>query len=168
MEWFQLCQVKNGMNPESENNFAARLKILLDILGLRQKNFAEKLGIDPSHVGKLKKGQSPSPLLVTAISCVFKIERRWLETGEGEIFSAPEAVHSEAAANELVKAYKEDLGRAHKRIEKLALENARLRGEAAKGKLAEVEREVEKSKRRKKEYQYPEVADKGRRVEETE
>jgi len=56
-------------------NISERLRKLLVLLGLKQSNFARKLGISPAHVSKLLRGGNISPALIIAISSVFKVER---------------------------------------------------------------------------------------------
>ena len=109
------------------DNFTDRLRILLDFLGLKQSNFAEKLGISPAHVSKLLRGGNISSALIIAISSVFKVERRWLETGEGEMFQTPEGVIGETDFQEFVTLFKKDISRIIDRNEELIKENIRLR-----------------------------------------
>lgn len=109
------------------DNFPDRLRILLDFLGLKQSNFAEKLGISPAHVSKLLRGGNISRALIIAISSVFKVERRWLETGEGEMFQTPEGVIGETDFQEFVTLFKKDISRIIDRNEELIKENIRLR-----------------------------------------
>ncbi|MCH8886595.1 MAG: helix-turn-helix transcriptional regulator [SAR324 cluster bacterium] len=109
------------------DNFPDRLRILLDFLGLKQSNFAEKLGISPAHVSKLLRGGNISLALIIAISSVFKVERRWLETGEGEMFQTPEGVIGETDFQEFVTLFKKDISRIIDRNEELIKENIRLR-----------------------------------------
>ena len=109
------------------DNFPDRLRILLDFLGLKQSNFAGKLGISPAHVSKLLRGGNISLALIIAISSVFKVERRWLETGEGEMFQTPEGVIGETDFQEFVTLFKKDISRIIDRNEELIKENIRLR-----------------------------------------
>ena len=109
------------------DNFPYRLRILLDFLGLKQSNFAEKLGISPAHVSKLLRGGNISLALIIAISSVFKVERRLLETGEGEMFQTPEGVIGETDFQEFVTLFKKDISRIIDRNEELIKENIRLR-----------------------------------------
>lgn len=109
------------------DNFPDRLRILLDFLGLKQSNFAGKLGISPAHVSKLLRGGNISSALIIAISSVFKVERRWLETGEGEMFQTPEGVIGETDFQEFVTLFKKDISRIIDRNEELIKENIRLR-----------------------------------------
>ncbi len=127
-------------------NFPKRLEILLSVLGLRQNVFAERLGVTPTHVSRLLKGGNTSPLLLTAISCVFKIERHWLETGEGNIFSGPGAMLEESAVLGIVKEYKADISRLNDHLDKLTQENIKLRNQVGKYKLAEAEAKVKEPK----------------------
>ena len=123
-------------------NISKRLRKLLDLLGLKQSNFAEKLGISPAHVSKLLRGGNISPALIIAISCVFKVERRWLETGEGEMFRTPEGVIGETNFQEFVTLLKKDLSRIIDRNEKLIQENIRLRKMLAEMEVEDVKDET--------------------------
>lgn len=108
-------------------NFPRRLRTLLEMLGLKQSNFAGKLGVSPAHVSKILKGGNISPALIIAISSIFKVERRWLETGEGEMFHTSEGVITETDYQEFVTLLKKDLSRIIDRNEGLVQENVRLR-----------------------------------------
>jgi transcriptional regulator with XRE-family HTH domain len=72
------------------DNFAKRIIVLLKYLEeeqkLKQKDFAEKLGISPGHVTNLKKGKAISDSLIKNIARTFCIDEVWLKTGEGEMF----------------------------------------------------------------------------------
>ena len=66
-----------------------RLKILLKRLGLSQRQFALRINLDPGYLSRILQGKViPSTRILLLISSVFQVNRRWLETGEGEIFSA--------------------------------------------------------------------------------
>ena len=65
-----------------------RLKILLKRLGLSQRQFALRINLDPGYLSRILQGKViPSTRILLLISSVFQVNRRWLETGEGEIFS---------------------------------------------------------------------------------
>lgn len=53
---------------------------------LSQRAFAERIGVTGGSVAKLEGGENnPSEQTIRAICSQFKINRRWLETGEGEM-----------------------------------------------------------------------------------
>ena len=55
---------------------------------LKQKDFAEILGISQTHVSKIENGADvPSDRLINLISATFDINKEWLETGNGNITS---------------------------------------------------------------------------------
>ncbi|MEE8435647.1 MAG: hypothetical protein V3S64_12740, partial [bacterium] len=74
--------------------------------------------------------------------CVFKVERRWLETGEGEMFRTPEGVVSETGFQEFVTLFKKDLSRIIDRNEGLIQENIRLRNLLAEIELEDLKDET--------------------------
>lgn len=123
-------------------NISKHLRILLDLLGMKQSGFARKMEISPAHVSKLLRGGNISPALIIAISCVFKVERRWLETGEGEMFQPPEGIISETDFQEFVTLFKKDLSRIIDRNEELVQENIRLRNLLAENELKDADGET--------------------------
>lgn len=59
--------------------------------GLNQTEISEKLGISVSAYNKIVRGiNNPSEQTVRAICSEFGISRRWLETGEGEMYAQGE------------------------------------------------------------------------------
>ena len=106
--------------------FAERLANLREMLGIRQNKFAEKLGVTPSHVGKILKGAPPSPLLLTAISCVFRVERHWLETGQGRLWADEHYLSGKNIKGAPAVAEQERLAALNEEIAGLRRENAAL------------------------------------------
>ena len=65
-----------------------RLKLLLDELELSQRQFALKINLDPGYISRIIQGKvTPPDRILLLIEKVFSVNRLWLETGEGEIFS---------------------------------------------------------------------------------
>ena len=64
-----------------------RIKIVYKDSKLNQADFAEKIGISRSGFQKIIHGDNgASEQTVRAICAEFGISRRWLETGEGEMY----------------------------------------------------------------------------------
>lgn len=74
-------------------NFSNRFICVLDYLeencGINQRQFAEKLGVTPSHISKIKKGGTVSESLLKNICRTFGISENWIKTGDGEMLSKP-------------------------------------------------------------------------------
>ncbi|MBQ7233124.1 MAG: helix-turn-helix transcriptional regulator [Bacillales bacterium] len=65
-----------------------RLKALISELGISQRQFALKIGLDPGYLSRILKGTSvPPERILLLIEKVFSVNKNWLESGEGEIFS---------------------------------------------------------------------------------
>ena len=64
-----------------------RLKELRNVLGLKRREFAEKLGISYSSLSNLENGcDKISKARIYQICKEFNVNRHWFETGEGEMF----------------------------------------------------------------------------------
>lgn len=65
-----------------------RLKILLKELNISQRQFAIRINLDPGYFSKIVQGKATPPdRILLLIENVFHVNKRWLEYGEGEIFS---------------------------------------------------------------------------------
>ena len=65
-----------------------RLKTLLNELNISQRQFAMKIHLDPGYFSKIMQGKvNPPDRILLLIENVFNVNKSWLETGEGEIFS---------------------------------------------------------------------------------
>jgi len=65
-----------------------RLKILLKELDISQRQFALKIGLDAGYFSRIINGKAnPPERILLLISNIFNVNKRWLENGEGEIFS---------------------------------------------------------------------------------
>ena len=64
-----------------------RLKELRKTLGLKQREFAERLGVSAGYVANLESGSdAPARARIYQICHEFNVRREWLEKGEGEMF----------------------------------------------------------------------------------
>lgn len=65
-----------------------RLKTLLNELGISQRQFAMRIHLDPGYFSKIIQGKvNPPNRILLLIENVFNVNKTWLESGEGEIFS---------------------------------------------------------------------------------
>ena len=70
-----------------EENFRKNLRIIRKKLGLTQSKFAEPLGIKGSTISSMERGiTNPSNSVLDLIEIKYKVNRKWLLTGEGELF----------------------------------------------------------------------------------
>ncbi len=71
----------------SKNSIGERLKILIDVLGLKQKDFAREAGIPYKSLRHYIEGTSlPGSENLQKIILKFGVNINWLLTGEGEMF----------------------------------------------------------------------------------
>lgn len=65
-----------------------RLKILLKELNISQRQFAAKINLDAGYFSRIMQGKvNPPDRILLLIENVFCVNKTWLESGEGEIFS---------------------------------------------------------------------------------
>ena len=65
-----------------------RIKALIDELGISQRQFAYRISINPATISKIVQGKIiPNNRIIILITNVFNVSKKWLETGEGDIFS---------------------------------------------------------------------------------
>ena len=70
-----------------------RLKLLRKTLGLKQRELADRLGVDVGGVGGWECGRNAIPKTrVYQICKEFNVRREWLENGEGEMFEPVESL----------------------------------------------------------------------------
>ena len=73
-----------------------RLKALRKALGLKQREVAERLGIDVGAIGNWEAGTRPIPKTRIYQLCKeYNVRREWLEHGEGEMFAPSMEVDEE-------------------------------------------------------------------------
>lgn len=69
------------------DNVNERLKKLRKALDLTQQEFADRIGIKRNTMGQYEIGRNePIDAVVMAICKEFKVNEKWLRTGEGEMF----------------------------------------------------------------------------------
>ena len=65
----------------------SRLVELRNELNLTQTEFGEKIGLTRNAIAAYERGiANPTGTAITAIVKVFRVNRTWLETGEGDMF----------------------------------------------------------------------------------
>jgi len=65
-----------------------RLKQLIEVLGIKQNQFAQNIDVSPSHVSDVLSGRRNnfSIDIIIKIAELYKVNLNWLLTGEGEMF----------------------------------------------------------------------------------
>jgi transcriptional regulator with XRE-family HTH domain len=83
----------------------ARLKALISNLGMKETDFAQKIGFTQPYISMILTGRktTPSPRFFDSVSRIFSVNIEWLRTGEGEMFSVPGLNLSPADASLLAK-----------------------------------------------------------------
>lgn len=65
-----------------------RIKSIRTTLKLSQQHFAERIGITRSAIANIESGKKrPSELTVNAICYAFNVNKKWLITGTGSMFT---------------------------------------------------------------------------------
>ena len=66
---------------------ANRMKLVREALKLSQREFGEKLGVSRDVISNIEYERvQPKKLLLQHMCQLYKVNERWLETGEGEMF----------------------------------------------------------------------------------
>lgn len=95
--------MSNKKITSSDNIFGASLRLVRKALKLTQVEFAEPLSITGSYVSNIEKGQAtPSEAVVREIIGHYLINRNYLKTGDGEMFTADYAVTAKEFATPTV------------------------------------------------------------------
>lgn len=77
------------INREIIPGIPERLTELRLTEGLTQGAFAEKIGTTRSTYSKYESGQNtPSSAVIDNISKTYRVSRKWLETGEGDMYTS--------------------------------------------------------------------------------
>ena len=64
-----------------------RIKAIREALKLSQREFGEKLGVSRDVISNIEYGRvQPKELLLRHICQLYRVNHRWLEAGEGEMF----------------------------------------------------------------------------------
>ena len=67
-----------------------RIKAIRKESGLKQAEFAERIGLKPNTVTSYETGlRVPSDTVILSICREFNVSETWLRTGEGEMFRKP-------------------------------------------------------------------------------
>ena len=68
-----------------------RLKLLIQELGLTQRQFAQKIYLDSGYLSRILQGKiRPPERILLLIEKTFHVNPQWLRTGEGDIFAESE------------------------------------------------------------------------------
>ena len=78
--------------PNATNSIGERIAAVMDVLSMKQKDFAERIGVTPAAISAMCKGKNgASATTIKAICGTFDVNESWLLTGEGEMFSKKSA-----------------------------------------------------------------------------
>jgi transcriptional regulator with XRE-family HTH domain len=67
-----------------------RIKEIRATLGLSQREFSKRIYITQSFYGDIELGKKKiNDRIIQLISSQFNVNKEWIKTGEGEIFSSP-------------------------------------------------------------------------------
>ena len=100
-----------------------RIKAIREALKLSQREFGEKLGVSRDVISNIEYGRvQPKELLLRHICQLYRVNHRWLETGEGEMFEDnPEKITKIDAALSIVESLRPEFqDYALEQIKKLA------------------------------------------------
>lgn len=68
-----------------------RIRFIQKDARMTQTEFADRIGISRTGIQKIQSGENnPSEQTIRAICSEFRVNRRWLETGEGEAYMKSE------------------------------------------------------------------------------
>lgn len=84
-----------------------RLSTLINILGIRQGEFAGRIGFSQSYVSMIlrQKKKNPSQRFYESVVSAFQVNLDWLQYGVGNMFELPEE-HMSSTDQELLNKYK--------------------------------------------------------------
>lgn len=75
------------MDRFTKKTFSRNLKIVREMLGQTQVEFAAKIGLTPAAVSAWERGSSfPSEKILNRIIATYRIGREFLLKGEGNVF----------------------------------------------------------------------------------
>lgn len=96
-----------------------RVKAVRKALGLSQREFGEGLGVSRDVIGNIEYGRVPPKELFLVHLCQqYHVNRRWLETGEGEMFAEETPLDKVTEATRIFK-------RLHPTLQDYALEQGK-------------------------------------------
>ncbi|MBR6409093.1 MAG: helix-turn-helix transcriptional regulator [Alphaproteobacteria bacterium] len=79
-----------------------RLKLLRKKIGVKQWEFAEKLGLSPTYYSEVEKGKKSFSATVLLSLYKLNVNLDWLIGGEGEMFRTSGSVPSDPLLSDLV------------------------------------------------------------------
>lgn len=86
--WLRTGEGEMFSEPFGNSNMSERLKILRKELGMTQQEFADKLGIARGNIGAYEVGKNAlSDAVISLICREFNVNKNWLRTGTGEMFT---------------------------------------------------------------------------------
>ncbi|MBR0598035.1 helix-turn-helix domain-containing protein [Sinanaerobacter chloroacetimidivorans] len=86
-----------------------RLVVLLKKLGLSQRQFANRINLDPGYFSRIIQGKTmPSKRILLLIENIYNVNMKWLETGEGEIFKNKNMTHKKAEILKIIDTLEKD------------------------------------------------------------
>lgn len=93
-----------------------RLGTLINILGIKKGDFAERIGFSQSYISMIlrQKKNNPSQRFFDSIASAFQVNLDWLQYGVGNMFLLPEA-HMTPTDQDLLQKFK-SLPRSEQRI----------------------------------------------------
>ncbi len=84
-------------------NTNERISVLIETLGIRQKDFADKIHLKPNTLSMIKSNKrNVTERVIRDICREFHVNETWLTKGEGEVFQPEE--HD--AIDEMIKQYR--------------------------------------------------------------
>lgn len=73
-----------------------RIFVLRKSLNLTQREFAEAIGLQPSSISDIERGQAPiTERTIIAICSKFNVNEEWIKTGNGNMFLVYDKKHDE-------------------------------------------------------------------------
>jgi len=94
------------------DKLSIRIKRLIKVLNMTQKEFARTVGITPEIVSKyITQDKIPETRIIKKISQSFNVSIDWLLTGEGEMFKSDSASETKniGMSSEFIEKLKDDL-----------------------------------------------------------
>lgn len=83
-----------------------RIKKIRVEKNLTLRAFADEIGYTHGTISSVEKGNTPVEKRLFVVVCaVFRVNENWLQTGEGEMFSAPKEKPQKETGRELAERY---------------------------------------------------------------
>lgn len=120
------------MAEDQYNNIGWRFRSIRKHLNLGQDEFAKLTGLNQSQVSEVERGRrNITPAIYLALEDSVKVNRKWLETGYGNMFmdEKTENLSEPVSSYGIISALQETISAQKKLIERLEEENNRLKVE---------------------------------------